>query len=492
MPSYAQSELNTEVTARVSGTFTAANFLTIANAAIREVLSEIDIRSSIRKSALSPNLFDEVYQYTCPSDLKRDAIIDIKPQIDRSRFDAWKLCPPEEFDRFKEDKRVDKYGDPVEIKSSQWLGDNFVAIERDDLVNKLLLSRPIDDDEVVISTLDSLTAGGGTWALFGDGTNLTADTDNYVKGNGSINWDISNAGGTTAGIVNASLKSVTSADFTAATSDVITSASHGLANANTVVVSTTNTLPGGLSTGTVYYVINATTNTFKLSTSQGGSAVDITDTGTGTHSWHSYSSTNTVDVSDYKSVGSILVWAYIASATNLTNFILRIGTDASNYYSITITTNNEGASFYAGWNLLRFDFVNKSTTGTPTDTACSYVAIYMTKDAAKVSETDYRFDNLVMKMGKHYDVVYYSRYLWQNSNGTYLEDATATTDLINCETDEYSLFILKTCQLMEEHLKNWSEADRFEGKYKEKKDIYVKNNPSQALPMIQEYYTMDN
>jgi len=402
--SFAQSELNTSVTAKVSGTFTAANFLTIANDSVKEVIAELDLHGTIRSAALSPNLFDGVWDYTCPTDLKDDKIIDIKPQINRGRHDYWRLVTAEEFDQIKEDNRVDQWGDPITLNRGSWLGDNIVAINRDDLVNRLLISRVIDDTETSISTMDSLTAGGGTWTLYGDGTNLTADTQNYVKGNGSINWDISAVGGTTAGIYNDDL--------------------------------------------------------------------------------------DEFDVSPYLSAGSVLVWAYISSATNLTNFILRIGSSSSAYYSITITTNNETASFYAGWNLLRFDFSGKSTTGTPDDDACDYVALFMTKDGAKISETDYRFDNLILKLGTHQQVVYYTRYGWQSNAGVFLEDATATTDLLNCETSEYPIIVAKTAQRIAEHLKNFNEADRFEKDYEKLKARYIPNNPSKALPLVQEYYTL--
>jgi len=79
--------------------------------------------------------------------------------------------------------------------------------------------------------------------------------------------------------------SVQSKTFTASTDDTITSNGHTLLNNNTITFSSTGTLPGGLSTSTTYYVINATTNTFKVSLTQGGSAVDITSTGSGTHTW---------------------------------------------------------------------------------------------------------------------------------------------------------------------------------------------------------------
>lgn len=48
-----------------------------------------------------------------------------------------------------------------------------------------------------------------------------------------------------------------------------------------VYVATDGTLPGGLSDGVPYYVINASGNTFQLSTTPGGAAIDITSSGTG-------------------------------------------------------------------------------------------------------------------------------------------------------------------------------------------------------------------
>jgi len=85
------------------------------------------------------------------------------------------------------------------------------------------------------------------------------------------------------------ISSEKSADFTAATNDVITCATHGLSNTDTVRLTTTTTLPAGLSAATTYYVVSATTSTFKLSLTSGGDPIDITGTGTGTHTWHRYS-----------------------------------------------------------------------------------------------------------------------------------------------------------------------------------------------------------
>lgn len=71
--------------------------------------------------------------------------------------------------------------------------------------------------------------------------------------------------------------------FTATTADVITSPAHGFTNGQRVVFYAGNggVLPTGITAGTLYYVISATTDTFQISTTSGGSAVDITASGDG-------------------------------------------------------------------------------------------------------------------------------------------------------------------------------------------------------------------
>lgn len=69
------------------------------------------------------------------------------------------------------------------------------------------------------------------------------------------------------------------------TSNVVTSDGwHGLSVNDTVSFSTSNTLPAGISSGTTYYVkTTPTTTTFTLSTSEGGSELNITSDGSGVH-----------------------------------------------------------------------------------------------------------------------------------------------------------------------------------------------------------------
>lgn len=76
-----------------------------------------------------------------------------------------------------------------------------------------------------------------------------------------------------------------SVNFTVdAGTDVVTATGHGFLDGDIVRLATTTTLPAPLSAATEYYVRDATTNTFKLAATEGGAAVNITDTGAGTHS----------------------------------------------------------------------------------------------------------------------------------------------------------------------------------------------------------------
>lgn len=68
-----------------------------------------------------------------------------------------------------------------------------------------------------------------------------------------------------------------------ASTDIFTLTAHTLQTGAKVVFTTSGTLPAPLATGTVYYTRDITTDTFKLASTSGGAAINITGVGTGTH-----------------------------------------------------------------------------------------------------------------------------------------------------------------------------------------------------------------
>jgi|SRR5688500_324480 len=75
------------------------------------------------------------------------------------------------------------------------------------------------------------------------------------------------------------IKGFASADVIA--NDKLWSAGHGMANGDRVMVFNVfaESLPTGLTEGVIYFVVGAATDSFQVSTTLGGSAVDITATG---------------------------------------------------------------------------------------------------------------------------------------------------------------------------------------------------------------------
>jgi hypothetical protein len=74
-----------------------------------------------------------------------------------------------------------------------------------------------------------------------------------------------------------------------ASTDVITATAHGLVDYTIIRFSTTGTLPAGISPVTNYWIFDVGTDDFKIASSYANAltntAIDIADTGTGTHSF---------------------------------------------------------------------------------------------------------------------------------------------------------------------------------------------------------------
>jgi hypothetical protein len=113
-------------------------------------------------------------------------------------------------------------------------------------------------------------------------SNRPFSTNSLVVGNRARRFTIGDDAATSF-VLPHNLGSLTGAFTVNASTDVCTKAGHDLHNGDPVTLSTSGTLPAGLSAGGTYYVINATTDTFKLALTPNGTAVDITDTGSGTH-----------------------------------------------------------------------------------------------------------------------------------------------------------------------------------------------------------------
>lgn len=194
MPIYTYSQLKSDVNGKIKGKIgVLIDVRSTLNQAAREVFSQIDLVSSRRKMALIPNLFSREFQYAAPTDLKGYALINIQPQTLR-RQRSYDLVASEQF-----------FSNPLP---------NTVAVDDHDFMRTLLInSNQSNCLSVCVAPLDTPTSGGGQWLAVGGATNIRADSDNFVRQNGSLEFDINGNMNTTAGIQNTALNQFDASAF---------------------------------------------------------------------------------------------------------------------------------------------------------------------------------------------------------------------------------------------------------------------------------------
>ncbi len=262
-----------------------------------------------------------------------------------------------------------------------------------------------------IGGLTGDSASNASWAAYGQAVNLQQDLYNFIKGSGSLEFDIA-TGGNTAGIV--------------------------------------------------------------------------------------LTTVNTFDLTYYITAASIFTWVYINNAANVTSVATRVGSSSGNYYLMTATTPNDGTSFVNGWNLVRFDFNNKTTVGTPVVTTCNYVALYLNLVSSTVVDTGYRFNWFNAKQGNISNLIYYSQFPWQSFVGTLQNRSTLDTDYIVCDQDEYPLFVEKGVEVLGMAARETADSQAAALKYNgspQKAGMareYKMRYPTESLQLTSTMYYMSN
>ena len=200
------------------------------------------------------------------------------------------------------------------------------------------------------------------------------------------------------------------------------------------------------------------------------------------------------DISSYLARGSAFVDAKITTYdTGIHQITLRIGSDSDNYYQISDSNQNDCSVFVTGWNKIRWDMVNKTTVGTPADTAIDYAAIFWSRDTTTtallhLNDTDWGFDNLILKRGKYYNLSYYSRYVWQDTALALSENSTNDSHALLVQNDEFELIMAKAAELASGYLRDREDQGYYANEYKTLKQDYLMDNPSQARTRTQSYY----
>jgi len=134
--------------------------------AARNVLSRLDPNETIKTATIENAIYDDIYSYTLPSDVKQDKIVDLSPQTGRTEAQAYTKRLIEDFAR-----RMGKKDFNIRYKN----GVKFLELNADSAPSKSVFTEA--------NSLTGWSAGSGT-------TNLELDQLNFISGNASLRFDI--------------------------------------------------------------------------------------------------------------------------------------------------------------------------------------------------------------------------------------------------------------------------------------------------------------
>ncbi len=137
-----------------------------------------------------------------------------------------------------------------------------------------------------------------------------------------------------------------------------------------------------------------------------------------------------LDLSSLEDTGVFLINAFIPDVTLITSYTLRWGTDSSNYWTTTVTTDIDGNAFVsAKWLTLAFDWLGSTTVGTPDSSDIAYFRIDMNYSAGQTDDTDFRYDYFRVAKPETLTFHYASFIVGEDNAGADIYKFAATTDV---------------------------------------------------------------
>ena len=153
------------------------NILGVVNRATGTLLSDIDVFETKVLAQVTPAIYDKIYNYAVPADLKINKIVDLRPQVNRTGSQNLLQVGSKSFDLNKS------------LENGTLTVENVARV-------KTLRVNVAGTAPVVLNTCNGIT-DNGTWAVGGDAENLSKDTLNYISGGASLKFDLD--GSTTSG-----------------------------------------------------------------------------------------------------------------------------------------------------------------------------------------------------------------------------------------------------------------------------------------------------
>jgi hypothetical protein len=195
------------------------------------------------------------------------------------------------------------------------------------------------------------------------------------------------------------IKTISSVDTGA---DTLTSSAHGYKNGTIVQIAATTTLPSPFVALTDYFVVGSTTNTFQLASTFGGTALNITTSGSGTITTRGVNAFCFNDITPNSLLGSTIYTApsqqglinnnaqppLASDIANFKNFLFFADTESLHRFSFTLISVYDGASS----GVLRVD-----------DTITIGSEVYTAKASANVANKEFAVDTASLSLSIRID-----------------------------------------------------------------------------------------
>ena len=122
--------------------------------------------------------------------------------------------------------------------------------------------------------------------------------------------------------------------------------------------------------------------------------------------------------------------AYLPDVSHATSFTFFWGSDSSNYWSATVTTDIDGEAFVANnWMNLAFDWSTATQTGSPNSSALNWWRLDFNFSAGQTNITKCRYDTLRVAKPETLTFYYLSWHVGTDTTGTEIFKFGATTDI---------------------------------------------------------------
>lgn len=146
---------------------------------------------------------------------------------------------------------------------------------------------------------------------------------------------------------------------------------------------------------------------------------------------------STFDMTDYEGVGVVFLAVYLPSATAITSIGVRIGSDSSNYFTVTATSGMLGAWKANEWTILALDLASATETGTVDIEHVDYARIFVNYDGTAL--TNVRIGSFFISMPAPYELLYGTASIFKVSN-TLSNTITDDNDELVLNDASYVLF----------------------------------------------------